>query len=148
MSRIYDYNQFATKKNRVGGDYTFGQELLYTEIDLHNLPEEWSEGFDEKKAFIEYSVDVEVKKGGIEGVQFRVNLIELEISVDDYPNPSKEFDFDLVPGKNVDFSQIQIDKKDFVIPSYPSNLEIDMGKSTEPVKWKITVSFGTDYASS
>jgi hypothetical protein len=143
MSRIYDYNQFSSKKNRIGGDFTFGQELLYTDIDLFNRPEEWSD-LDDKKAFVEYSVDVEVRKSGIEGLQFRINLIELEFSVDDDPNPHKEFDFDLVPGKNVDFSQLEADPKDFVIPTYPSNLEIDMNKSTEPVKWKIKVSFGHD----
>lgn len=143
MSRIYDYNQFSSKKNRIGGDFTFGQELLYTEIDLFNRPEEWSD-LDDKKAFVEYSVDVEVRKSGIEGLQFRINLIELEFSVDDDPNPHKEFDFDLLPGKNVDFSQLEADTKDFIIPTYPSNLEIDMNKSTEPVKWKIKVSFGHD----
>jgi hypothetical protein len=143
MSRIYDYNQFSSKKNRIGGDFTFGQKLLYTEIDLFNRPEEWSD-LDDKKAFVEYSVDIEVRKSGIEGLQFRINLIELEFSVDDDPNPHKEFDFDLVPGKNVDFSQLEEDPKDFVIPTYPSNLEIDMNKSTEPVKWKIKVSFGHD----
>jgi hypothetical protein len=143
MSRIYDYNQFSSKKNRIGGDFTFGQKLLYTEIDLFNRPEEWSD-LDDKKAFVEYSVDIEVRKSGIAGLQFRINLIELEFSVDDDPNPHKEFDFDLVPGKNVDFSQLEDDPKDFVIPTYPSNLEIDMNKSTEPVKWKIKVSFGHD----
>jgi hypothetical protein len=143
MSRIYDYNQFSSKKSRIGGDFTFGQELLYTEIDIFNRPEEWSD-LDDKKAFVEYSVDVEVRKSGIEGLQFRINLIELEFSVDDDPNPHKEFDFDLLPGKNVDFSQLEADTKDFIIPSYPSNLEIDMNKSTEPVKWKIKVSFGHD----
>lgn len=143
MSRIYDYNQFSSKKSRIGGDFTFGQELLYTEIDIFNRPEEWSD-LDDKKAFVEYSVDVEVRKSGIEGLQFRINLIELEFSVDDDPNPHKEFDFDLLPGKNVDFSQLEADTKDFIIPTYPSNLEIDMNKSTEPVKWKIKVSFGHD----
>lgn len=143
MSRIYDYNQFSSKKSRIGGDFTFGQELLYTEIDIFNRPEEWSD-LDDKKAFVEYSVDVEVRKSGIEGLQFRINLIELEFTVDDDPNPHKEFDFDLLPGKNVDFSQLEADTKDFIIPTYPSNLEIDMNKSTEPVKWKIKVSFGHD----
>lgn len=143
MSRIYDYNQFSSKKNRIGGDYTFGQDLKYIEIDVFNRPEEWEDS-ENYKAFIEYSVDVEVNKGGINGLQFRVNLIEFEFTVDDYPNQPKEFDFDLVPGKNIDFGQIIIDTKDHLIPTYPSNLEIDMNKSTEIFKWKITVSFGND----
>jgi hypothetical protein len=143
MSRIYDYNQFSSKKNHVGGDFTFGEDLSYTNIDLFNRPEEWSD-VDTKKAFVEYSVNIGVKKMGIEGLSFRINLIELEFSVDDYPNPHKDFDFDLIPGKNVDFSQIEEDIKDFIIPTYPSNLEIDMNKSTEPIKWKIKVSFGHD----
>jgi hypothetical protein len=143
MSRIYDYNQFSSKKNRIGGDYTFGQDLKSMDIDLFNRPDDWQD-LDDYKAFIEYSVDVEVKKSGIEGLMFRINMVELEFTVDDYPNESKEFDFDLVPGKNIDFSQLEANPLEYVIPTYPSNLTIDMNKSTEPIKWKITVSFGND----
>lgn len=143
MSRIYDYNQFSTKKNRIGGDYTFGIDLTSVNIDLYNRPDEWSD-LDDYKAFIDYSVDIEVRKTGIEGLMFRVNGIELEFSVDDYPNSSKEFDFDLSPGKNIDFSQLTAEPMSSIIPTYPSNLSIDMNKSTEPIKWKITVSFGND----
>ena len=143
MSRIYDYNQFSSKKNRIGGDYTFGQDLKSMDIDLYNRPDDWQD-LDDYKAFVEYSVDVEVRKSGIEGLMFRINMIELEFTVDDYPNESKEFDFDLVPGKNIDFSQLEANPLEYVIPTYPSNLTIDMNKSTEPIKWKITVSFGND----
>jgi hypothetical protein len=30
------------------------------------------------------------------------------------------------------------------MPTYPSNLSIDMNKSTDPKNFKITVSFGND----
>jgi hypothetical protein len=143
MSRIYDYNQFSSKKNRIGGDFTFGQEMRYVDIDLFDRPEEWAD-LDDCKAFIEYSIDINVKKSGIEGLTFRINSVELEFTVDDYPNSSKEFDFDLIPGKTIDYSQLNENPLDYVIPSYPSNLEINMNKSQEPSKWKIKVNFGTD----
>jgi len=143
MSRIYDYNQFSQKKNRVGGDFTFGQEMKYVDIDLFNRPKEWDDIYD-VKAFLEYSVDIEVRKSGIEGLQFRINSVELEIKIDDYPNSPKEFDFDLVPGKTIDYGQLVENPLDYIIPTYPSNLEINMNGSTEPIKWKIEVKFGTD----
>jgi len=143
MSRIYDYNQFSQKKNRVGGDFTFGQEMKYVDIDLFNRPKEWDDIYD-VKAFLEYSVDIEVRKSGIEGLQFRINSVELEIKIDDYPNSPKEFDFDLVPGKTIDYDQLVANPLDYMIPTYPSNLEINMNGSPEPTKWKIEVKFGTD----
>ena len=91
-------------------------------------------------------MDLIVKKAGIDDFIFNVNLIELEFSVDDYPNDEpKRFDIDLIPGKTVDYSQINADKLSNVIPTYPNNLSIDMNKSTDPRKFKITVSFGNDY---
>jgi hypothetical protein len=117
--------------------------MRYVDIDLFDRPEEWAD-LDDCKAFIEYSIDINVKKSGIEGLTFRINSVELEFTVDDYPNSSKEFDFDLIPGKTIDYSQLNENPLDYVIPSYPSNLEINMNKSQEPSKWKIKVNFGTD----
>ena len=75
---------------------------------------------------------------------FNVDLIELEFSVDDYPNEPKQFDMDLIPGKTIDYSQLNVEKLASVIPTYPKNLSIDMNKSTDPKNFKITVSFGSD----
>ena len=146
MGRIYDYSAFSSsKKGSSRGDYSFGAELKYIEIDLFNRPDEYSE-IDDIKAFIEYSIDLIVKKSGIEDFVFNVGLIELEFSVDDYPNGSKQFDIDLIPGKTIDYSQLNIEKLSSVIPTYPNNLIIDMNKSTNPRNFKITVSFGNDNA--
>ena len=146
MGRIYDYSAFSSsKKGSSRGDYSFGAELKYIEIDLFNRPDEYSE-IDDIKAFIEYSIDLIVKKSGIEDFIFNVGLIELEFSVDDYPNESKQFDIDLIPGKTIDYSQLNIEKLSSVIPTYPNNLIIDMNKSTNPRNFKITVSFGNDNA--
>ena len=146
MGKIYDYSAFSSsKKGSSRGDYSFGAELKYIEIDLFNRPDEYSE-IDDIKAFIEYSIDLIVKKSGIEDFVFNVGLIELEFSVDDYPNESKQFDIDLIPGKTIDYSQLNIEKLSSVIPTYPNNLIIDMNKSTNPRNFKITVSFGNDNA--
>ena len=144
MGRIYDYSAFSSsKKGSSRGDYSFGMELKYIEIDLFNRPEEYSD-IEEAKAFIEYSIDLIVKKAGIDDFMFNVDLIELEFSVDDYPNEPKQFDMDLIPGKTIDYSQLNVEKLASVIPTYPKNLSIDMNKSTDPKNFKITVSFGSD----
>jgi hypothetical protein len=144
VGRIYDYSAFSSsKKGSSRGDYSFGMELKYIEIDLFNRPEEYSD-IEEAKAFIEYSIDLIVKKAGIDDFMFNVDLIELEFSVDDYPNEPKQFDMDLIPGKTIDYSQLNVEKLASVIPTYPKNLSIDMNKSTDPKNFKITVSFGSD----
>ncbi len=64
MGRIYDYSAYsASKKGGSRGDYSFGSELKYSEIDLFNRPEEYAD-LDDAKAFIEYSIDLIVKKSG------------------------------------------------------------------------------------
>ena len=146
MGKIYDYSAFSSsKKGSSRGDYSFGTELKYIEIDLFNRPDEYSELAD-SKAFIEYSIDLIIKKAGIEDFVFNIGLIELEFSVDDYPNEPKQFDIDLIPGKTIDYSQLNVEKLANVIPTYPNNLSIDMNKSTDPKNFKITVSFGNDNA--
>jgi len=145
VGRIYDYSAYsASKKGGSRGDYSFGVELKYMEIDLFNRPEEYSE-ISDIKAFIEYSVDLVVKKAGIDDFVFSVDAIELEFKVDDYPNEDKEFDIDLIPGKTIDYSQLNSEKLSSIVPTYPNNLSIDMNKSTDPKNFKITVSFGNDY---
>ena len=144
MGRIYDYSAFSSsKKGASRGDYSFGMELKYIEIDLFNRPEEYTD-IDDSKAFIEYSIDLIIKKAGIDDFLFNIDLIELEFSVDDYPNEPKQFDIDLIPGKTIDYSQLNVEKLASVIPTYPKNLLIDMNKSTDPKNFKITVSFGND----
>jgi hypothetical protein len=111
---------------------------------LFNRPEEYAD-LDDAKAFIEYSIDLIVKKSGIDDFIFNIDSIELEFKIDDYPNDPKEFDIDLIPGKTIDYSQLNAEKLSSIIPTYPNNLSIDMNKSTDPKNFKITVSFGSDY---
>jgi len=146
MSKIYDYTTFSSrgKKGNPIGDYSFGMELKYIDIDIHDRPEEYSD-LDDSKAFIEYSVNVNVNKSGIDGLDFSISAIELEFKIDDYPNDYKEFDMDFIPGKTVSFDQIRVEKLDTVIPTYPSKLEINMNKSTDIKKYVITVYFGDAY---
>ena len=106
VGKIYDYSAFSSsKKGSSRGDYSFGAELKYIEIDLFNRPEEYSD-IEESKAFIEYSIDLIVKKAGIDDFMFNVDLIELEFSVDDYPNEPKQFDMDLGVTKSITFLQL------------------------------------------
>ncbi len=141
--RIYDYSAFTdSKKPTNTNDYTFGIELGYTDIDIQNRPEEYAD-ISDVKIFIDYSVNLIIKKSGIDSMDIVVNSMELDFEVDDYPNDSKEFDIDLIPGRTVDYNQILVDKNDVLIPSYPKSVEIDMNKSTEARNFKITVVFGS-----
>jgi hypothetical protein len=141
MNKIYDYLAFNDSKNPSNtGDYTFGMEVKYVDIDIHNKPEEYTD-INDAKAFIQYTVNFIIKKAGIDSIDFVINSIEFEFEVDDSPNAPKEFDMDLVPGKTIDFGQIQIEKGDSCIPTYPTKLEIDMNKSTEPSNFDVIVHF-------
>jgi hypothetical protein len=145
MSRIYDYTAFSgnSKKGGNSNDYSFGIDMKYVDIDIFGKPEEYEE-LSDCKAFIEYSVDLIVKRGGIDSLIFNVNSIEFEFEVDDYPNGTKEFDIDLIPGKTIDYSQIKTEVRDSAIPTYPDKLEINMNKSMDPKNFDITVYFGND----
>jgi hypothetical protein len=144
MSRIYDYGAFTfSKKESPRGEYSFGVDIKYIDIDIHNRPKEYQE-IEDAKAFIEYSVNLEIKKNGIAGLDFSLNGVELEFTVDDYPNPTKSFDIDLIPGRTIDIGQVHAESKDYKIPTYPSKLEINMNGSTDPKKFDVTVHFGSD----
>jgi len=144
MGQIYDYSAFSNqKKVSNSNQYTFGIKMEAVDIDIHNRPDDF-ENIADRKAFIDYSVNIDVSKGGIEGISFVVNSIEVEIEVDDYPNDTKEIDFDIIPGKTLDYNQVSAVAKDNVIPSYPTGLEIDMCKSTDTREYKVTVYFGKD----
>jgi hypothetical protein len=144
MGRIQDYSLFSNQKKKVSStDYSFTAELDYINVNIIGRPAEISD-VDDIKCEIEYEVAIERKKGGIEDIQFKINLIELEIKVDDYPNENKEFEFDIVPGENVDFNSVQAKKMERIIPSYPSSILIDMRKSMNVGDFKIDVYFGSD----
>jgi hypothetical protein len=145
MSRIYDYNLFSfNKKSQQKGGYSFGCEIKYIDIDINNRPEEYSDITD-AKAFLEYSVDLEVKKTGISSLHFTINSLEIEFVVDDYPNPTKEFEIDLIPGKTIDIGQLRAEAESCPIPTNPGKVTINMNKSTDPRKFDVVVSFGQDY---
>lgn len=144
MSRIYDYGAFThAKKEAPRGEYKFGTTIKYIDIDIHNRPKEY-ENIEDSKAFVEYSVNLDIRKNGIENIDFSIGGIELEFTTDDHPNPVKEFDVDLIPGRTIDIGQMHVEHKEHKIPTYPSKLEINMNGSTDPKKFDVTVYFGSD----
>jgi hypothetical protein len=68
----------------------------------------------------------------------------LEIDVDDYPNDKKTFEFEIEPGVNIDPAMVIAEKMDYIIPTYPRQIIIDMRKSMEVKDFKVTVQFGRD----
>ena len=143
--RIYDYTAFSSKSRNSSarGEYSFGSEVKHIDIDFFNRPEEYQD-IDDSKAFVEYSVDIQVRRSGIEGMTFNIDSVELEFSVDDYPNGTKHFDMDFIPGKTIDHSQLVEEVLSSPLPTYPEKIEIDMANSTDIRKYKIKVYFGND----
>ncbi len=146
MARIYDYNSFQDgNKGANANEFKFGTEIKYIDIDIHNKPEEYEDIID-AKVYVEYSTRFIFKKAGIDDIIFSVDSVELEFTVEDYPNDEpKEFDIDLIPGKTIDYSQLKSESEERIIPTYPDRIEINMNKSTEPRNFEVTVYFGSSY---
>jgi hypothetical protein len=140
--RIQDYGSFnVQKKKNFTSEYTFTSNLGFLEVKIVNRPPELT-NIDGVECEIEYEAQIERKKDGIQDINFKVNLIELELEVDDYPNEAKEFEFDIVPGENIDNNFFLIKKEEKLIPSKPSFLHIDMRKSMNVGDFKIAIHFG------
>lgn len=144
MSRIEDYNSYISGKNKnFSAENYFVSDLKYTEIYISGNPPEISD-VDDVVCEIEYQAVVSRNKRGIDGIEFTILKIELEISVDDYPNEPKKFEFEIQPGVNIDPSLVIADPLDYIVPTYPREISIDMRKSMDVKDFRITVQFGRD----
>jgi len=144
MPRIQDYVDFSVQKKKlVSSEYSFSAEIDYLDINVINRPPELSD-IDDIKCEIEYDASIVRKKTGIEDINFKVKLIELEMKVDDYPNDPKEFEFDIFPGGNINENSVVIKRREKLVPSSPTMLNIDMRKSMNVSDFKIDVYFGND----
>ena len=136
MARVDDYSTYLTGKSKnFSSEHYFICDLKYTDIIVKGNPPEIM-NVDEAA--------VSRNKAGIDGVDFQIHRIELEIDVDDYPNDKKTFEFEIEPGVNVDPAMVIVDKLDYVIPTYPKRITIDMRKSMEVKDFKVVVEFGRD----
>lgn len=144
MSRVEDYNSYISGKNRnFSNENYFVADLKYTDIIIKGNPPELMD-VDDSKCEIEYEAIVSRNKRGIDGIDFGILKIELEISVDDYPNDPKTFEFEIEPGVNIDPGLVIAEPLDFIVPTYPQEIVIDMRKSMDVKDFKITVEFGRD----
>ena len=143
-NRVYDYQAFASKKDKsFNTNMEFSADLKYIDIDIFNRPEEL-ENINGIECEIDYAVGVNTSKTGIDSLTFEVRSIELELMKDNYPSEDTEYEIDLIPGKNIPRENIKSVIENVVIPSDPTRIEVDMGKSLEPKNFSITVTFGTD----
>lgn len=144
MARVEDYNSYITgkSKNFTNENY-FVASLKYTDIIIKGNPPEIID-VDDSKCEIEYEAVVSRNKMGINGIDFKILKIELEINVDDYPNEPKKFEFEIEPGINIDPSLVIENPLDFIIPTYPTEISIDMRKSMDVKDFKVVVEFGRD----
>jgi len=145
MGRIQDYQHFAAAKTdkHARGEYSFIHTLGETDISLENVPVEIKE-LSDVNASVEYSIETIATKSGIEGISFRVDMIELVFSVDKYPNDIEEIDLDIAPGQNIEHGRIRPIELDSIIPTNPSRIEINMGNSLNVSNFIITVFFGNE----
>jgi hypothetical protein len=144
MARVEDYNSYISGKNRnFSNENYFVADLKYTDIIIKGNPPELMD-VDDSKCEIEYQAIVSRNKRGIDGIDFGILKIELEISVDDYPNDPKIFEFEIEPGINIDPGLVIAEPLDFIVPTYPKEIVIDMRKSMDVKDFKITVEFGRD----
>jgi hypothetical protein len=143
--RIQDYNQFASVNPRKNsrGEYSFTSSLGITDIVIENAPEDMGE-ISDLEATIEYSVNVMANKEGIDSISFSVDMIELEVEVDNYPDGTKEMDLDIAPGQNIEKERIREYSLDQVLPTYPSRIEVNMNKTFNVSNFIVSVYFGKD----
>lgn len=144
MARIEDYNSYISGKSKnFSTENYFVSDLKYTEIYIKGNPPEMTD-VDDAKCEIEYEAVVSRNKRGIDGIDFRILKIELEISVDDYPNEPKTFEFEIEPGINIDPSLVVADPLNYIVPTYPCEIVVDMRKSMEVKDFRVLVQFGKD----
>lgn len=144
MSRISDYSSFNSSKNkRTSHELSFTCELDYLEVEVVNRPPEITD-VDSLECEIAYHVSIERSKEGIQDITFRIENIELEVKVDDYPNEEKEFEFDITPGENLPFQNLIVRKGEKLIPSQPTLARVNMMKSMNVADFRIEILFGRD----
>ena len=144
MPRVEDYNSyFAGKNKNFSNEHYFISNLNYLDIVVVGNPPEITDVSD-AKCEIEYEAIVARNTKGIDGIDFKIHRIELEMSVDDYPNDKKIFDFEIEPGININPEMVVENPLKYVIPTYPTQIKIDMRKSMEVRDFKIIVNFGKD----
>jgi hypothetical protein len=145
MPRIYDYGSFSSNNSKFSDARNkFGKEISFVDIDIEGKPKEFRD-INDVKVFVEYSTNIVSNKEGIERIDFSVDSIELVMKVETLKGED-EIDFDLVPGKTIDYGQIKYTINDFPLPSYPERVEINMNGFMDPTRFDVMVYFGTNYS--
>ena len=144
INRVEDYNSYISGKDKNFSDeHYFICDLKYTDIIIKGNPPQIQD-VDDAKCEVEYEAIVSKNKRGIDGIDFKIHKIELELSVDDYPNDKKTFEFEVEPGVNINPDLVIPDVLSFVVPTFPRQITVDMRKSMEVKDFKIIVEFGRD----
>jgi hypothetical protein len=142
MARIYDFNNFSSSSGS-REDYEFRYELDFTDTTVVNPPEELK-NLDTASVNVTYKSSVKIDKNGIYDIDFSISEMEIRFEMDDYPNESIIEEIELKPGVNIPEDQIKITKGDYLIPTYPSSITIDMKKVNDSGKFYIEITFGKD----
>jgi len=143
--RVYDYGTFASRKKKdksFNTDMNFSVDVASMDLDIFNKPKEL-ENIISVECEIDYSARVLSGNSGISTIDFLVSSIELEVKTEN-SGEEKEYEIDILPGKNTEAENIIPVKADILIPSEPTKVEIDMNKSMNPKDFRIKVIFGND----
>jgi hypothetical protein len=144
MPRVEDYNSYISGKNKnFSNEHYFISSLGYTDIVVLGNPPDIA-NVDDAKCEIEYEAVVDRNPRGIDGISFKIHKIELEVSVDDYPNDKKTFDFEIEPGVNINPAMVMANPLEQILPTYPTQIKINMRKSMDVKDFDVIVSFGKE----
>jgi hypothetical protein len=144
MKRVYDFNNFSSDpKKSLTNENSFVFELNYLDMSFSNVPPDLKD-IDDSKCQIEYTVQIGRDRMGINSLDIKIDSIEMEIKVDDHPKEPKTYDFEIVPGVNTELSMVLSDILSSPIPTYPTEISIDMKRSMDVRDFKVVVSFGKE----
>jgi hypothetical protein len=142
MPRIYDYNNFSSSSGS-REEYEFKYKLEYVDCDIYNFSPEMKD-LDTSSAVIRYKASVRIDKSGIYDIDFKISEIELTLNINDYPEDDIIEEIEIKPGINIPEDQISIIKGDNLIPSYPTNISVDMKGTNDVGKFLVEITFGAD----
>ena len=143
MPRIYDFQSYASKKNKFfNTQMSFTKEFSYVDIEVVNKPKDLLE-FNDVECEIDYQIDLKTDSSGIIGMDFNVSSVELEFKNSE-GGETEEIEFEIKPNRNFPESNITYVKSDSLVPSEPTRIHIDMNNSNKVEDFSIKVTFGQD----
>jgi len=109
-------------------------------LDIYNAPKEFVD-IAEAEGKLLYEMRLNLKSSGIEDISVIRAAIRIDIEIQEFDEKNDE---DTFHNKSVEWNPApySMDVEFGSFPLYLQNIEIDMKKSEDPEKWKVTLKFG------